>query len=52
MRSIPTTPLAQAFWLVCIAACFLMLFVSPYVGLGVMCAALILWTAGRLAGLR
>ena len=52
MRSIPSTPLSRALWVLGVAACLIMIFESTIIGLGLMLAAVVLYTAGRLAGLR
>ena len=52
VRTLPKTPLAQALWAVCILACFVMIFASTIAGLGVMITAAVLYTVGRIAGLR
>ncbi len=52
MRSVPTTPLAIAFWIVGIVSCFIMLFGSTWLGLGLLTAAAVVYVIGRLAGLR
>ena len=52
MRSLPKTPLAQALWLVCILAVFVMIFASTVAGLTLMIAAVVLYTVGWVVGLR
>jgi hypothetical protein len=52
MRSIPKTPLSQGLCVVCIAACFVMIFASAIVGLGLMIAAVVLYSVGWVAGMR
>jgi hypothetical protein len=52
VRTLPTTPLAVALWIVCVLACFVMIFASTIAGLAAMVIALVLYTAGRIAGWR
>jgi hypothetical protein len=52
MRSIPTTPLSRALWVLGTAACLIMIFESAIIGLGLMVVAIVLYSAGRLAGMR
>jgi hypothetical protein len=52
VRTLPKTPLATALWLVCILACFVMIFASTIAGLALMVTALVLYTAGRVVGWR
>jgi hypothetical protein len=52
MRSLPTTPLATALWVVGIASCFIMLFGSTWFGLGLLTVAAVVYAIGWLAGLR
>jgi len=52
VRTLPKTPLAQALWAICILACFVMIFASTVAGLVVMSSAVVLYTVGRIAGLR
>ena len=52
MRSVPTTPLAAALWLVGIISCVIMILGAAWVGLGILTVAAVLYAVGRLAGLR
>ena len=52
MRSIPTTPVAQSFWLVGIAACVIMIAGATVVGLVVMAVAVVVALALRVLGVR
>ena len=52
MRSLPTTPMNRALWVLGIAACLIMIFASTVIGLGLMVVGVVLYTAGRLAGMR
>jgi hypothetical protein len=52
MRSVPTTPLAIALWLVGIVSCVIMLAGFAWVGLGLLTVAAVLYVIGWLAGLR
>jgi hypothetical protein len=52
VRSIPTTPLSQALWLLCVSGVVVMIFASTTVGIGLMIAAVVIYTIGSLAGIR
>lgn len=52
MRSIPVTPMSRAFWVLTIAACLITIFASTIVGLGLMVTAVVLYSIGRVAGMR
>jgi hypothetical protein len=44
--------MARALWVLCIAACLIMIFESTIVGLGLMVVAAVLYAVGWLAGMR
>jgi hypothetical protein len=44
--------MSRALWVVGIAACLIMILASTIIGLGLMVAAALLYTAGWLAGMR
>ncbi|HZT45105.1 MAG TPA: hypothetical protein VFA24_02910 [Gaiellaceae bacterium] len=52
MRSIPTTPVAQSFWVVGVVACVIMMLGATTAGLVLMAVAVVAAIALRIAGVR
>ena len=52
MRSIPTTPVAQLLWIVCIIAVLVMIFASAWAGLALMAVALVVAVVLRILGVK